>query len=51
VISGFFIFFLDYVSHSEHEPTMPISDHSMTSKWENLQNSREYKHLCSSLYL
>jgi len=40
VISGFF---LDYVSHSGHAPTMTISDLSMISKWENLQNSRVFK--------
>jgi len=41
--------FLDYVSHSGHEPTMTISDPSMISKWENLQNSRVFKYLFSSL--
>jgi len=41
--------FLDYVSHSGHAPTMRILDPSMISKWENLQNSRVFKYLFSSL--
>jgi len=30
---------------------MIISDPSMISKWENLQNSRAFKYLFSSLYI
>jgi len=46
VISGFF---LDYVSHSGHALTMTIPEPSMISNWENLQNSRVFKYLFSSL--
>jgi len=30
---------------------MTISDPNMISKWENLQNSRVFKYLLSSLYM
>jgi len=46
-----FDFFLDYVSHSGYAHVMTISDPSMLSKWENLQNIRLFKHLFSSLYI
>jgi len=39
------------MSLSGHAPTMIISDPSMISKWENLQNSRAFKYLFSSLYI
>jgi len=45
------IHLLDYVSHSGHAPMMTISVPSMISKWENLQNSRVFKYLFSSLYI
>jgi len=39
----FCFFVLDYVSHNGHAPMMTISDPSMISKWENLQNIRVFK--------
>jgi len=50
IIIYLFIYFY-YVSHSGHAPTMAISDPSIISKWENLQNSRVFKYLFSSLYV
>jgi len=42
---------MDFFSHSGHAPAMTISDPYMISKWENLQNSRVFKYLFSSLYI
>jgi len=41
------LWFLDYVSQRGHAPTMTISDPSMISKREYLQNSRVFKNLFS----
>jgi len=51
VISVFFlVVFFFRLSHSGHAP-MAISDPSMISKWENLQNNSVFKYLFSSLYM
>lgn len=42
--------FLDDVSYSIHAAKMKMSDPSMVSKWENLQNQMRFKYLFASLY-